>query len=77
MQRCHTKASDSSEISIDGKGRDRMKDRRGDILPKTKWMVKMDCGKQWKELATSSKRRGKEVVGCSQETRRKVLPNAN
>jgi hypothetical protein len=46
-------------ISIDNTGRDAMKERWGeDILPKTKWMVKMDCDKRWKERATSGKSRG-------------------
>lgn len=48
--------SDSSEISIDDIGRDKMKEGGGggrDILPKRKWMVKMDCDKRWKERATS------------------------
>ena len=39
--------SDSNEISIDNIGRDRMKEGRGeDILPKAKWMAKMDCDKR-------------------------------
>ena len=39
--------SDSNEISIDNIGRDRMKEGRGeDILPKAKWMVRMDGDKR-------------------------------
>jgi hypothetical protein len=46
-------------ISIDNTGRDAMKERwEEDILPKTKWVVKMDCDKRWKERATSRRSRG-------------------